>query len=218
MFIGHIALGFAAKRLNARPSLALYVTAALFPDVLWPVFLFLGWERVVIAPGDTRFTPLAFVSYPISHSLLMTVVWGTLVGWLYARRGGDRSGGVLIAALVVSHWVLDFVTHRPDMPLWPGPSPLFGLGLWNSVIWTVVVEVLMFAAGVLIYLRATRARDRSGRIGLAVLVIVLMGLYVANVEGPPPPSIGAIVALSMVMIVVFTAVLVWIDRHRENRA
>src|SRR5262245_16623490 len=156
MFIGHFAVGLAAKRAAPRLSLGVLFAAGLFADVLWPVLVALGVERVEIVPGITVMTPLDFISYPYSHSLAMLMVWGVLFG--LAVRHKDKRAFVVVWALVVSHWVLDFVTHRPDMPLYPG-GPKAGLSLWNSVPATVTVEVAMYLAGAWIYLQTTRARS-----------------------------------------------------------
>src|SRR5215218_1543703 len=165
MFIGHFALGFAAKRAVPRVSLAMLLAAALFADMLWPVLVLLGLEVVRIAPGNTAFTPLEFVSYPWSHSLVLLIVWGACVGVGYRSIFGGRRTFIVLAALVVSHWVLDWVTHAPDMPLYPG-GPKYGLVLWNSLPGTMAVEGLLFAIGLWIYSRATKAKDRVGRWGL----------------------------------------------------
>ena len=164
MFIGHLALGFAAKRVAPRVSLAVLVSAAQLADILWPVFIALGIEQVRIVPGFTAFTPFDFVSYPYSHSLVFLAGWGLLLGVIYQRLVPGSRVVRLIAMLVVSHWVLDFVTHRPDMPIVPG-GPEFGLGLWNSIPATLIVEVVMYVAGLWLYMRATRARDGIGRWG-----------------------------------------------------
>ncbi|MGD0135173.1 MAG: metal-dependent hydrolase [Bryobacteraceae bacterium] len=156
MFIGHFAVGFAAKRFAPRSSEAVLLAAPVLADMLWPVFLLLGWEQVRIDPGNTRYTPLDFVSYPWSHSLLMLCVWASAFGGIYyaitrCRAGYAitryRAGAIAIWIGVVSHWVLDWVTHRPDMPLYPGGAR-YGLGLWNSIAGTMVVEFLTFAVGV----------------------------------------------------------------------
>src|SRR5215468_3832958 len=117
MFIGHFALGFAAKRAAPRVQLAALFGAAQLADTLWPFFVAAGVEHVRIAPGDTAFTPLAFDSYPWSHSLLL-VVWGVAFGYIYRRFGRERTptAAIVLALLVVSHWILDFATHRADMP------------------------------------------------------------------------------------------------------
>src|SRR5215831_26995 len=132
MFIGHFALGFAAKRAVPTTSLAALFAAAQFADILWPVLIATGLEQVRITPGDTAFTPLTFVSYPWSHSLAMLAVWGTLLGLAFRRGPDGPRQWWLIAALVVSHWCLDWIAHRPDMPLYPHGAGV-GLGLWNSV-------------------------------------------------------------------------------------
>jgi hypothetical protein len=214
MFIGHFALGLAAKRAAPGVSLGLLFLAAQFADTLWPLLVAAGLEHVRIDPGNTAFTPLDFVSYPYSHSLVMLVVWGALLGWI--SRHTDRRAFGVIAALVVSHWFLDFVTHRPDMPLYPGGAK-FGLGLWNSIPLTMLVEVPMFAAGVWIYLGATRARDAIGRWGLAALAVLLLLIYLANPASPPPPSVSAVSILAIAGTVLFTAWAWWADRHRQHR-
>jgi membrane-bound metal-dependent hydrolase YbcI (DUF457 family) len=143
MFIGHFAVGFAAKRFAPRSSEAVLLAAPLLADILWPVFLLLGWEQVRIDPGNTRYTPLDFVSYPWSHSLLMLCVWASVFSGIYYEITRYRAGAIAIWIGVVSHWVLDWVTHRPDMPLYPGGAR-YGLGLWNSIAGTMLVEFLMF--------------------------------------------------------------------------
>src|SRR4051812_46064322 len=139
MFLGHFGIALAAKKVAPRPSLGALLTAALLVDGIWPLFLLLGWEKVEIVPGITAVTPLDFVSYPYTHSLVAGLLWGALLGGAYFLRARDRTGALWIGLLVVSHWVLDFVAHRADLPLWPG-SPRFGLGLWYSLPATLVVE------------------------------------------------------------------------------
>jgi len=211
MFIGHFGLGFAAKRAAPGVSLAILFLAAQFADTLWPFLVAAGVEQVRIDPGHTAVTPLDFVSYPWSHSLLMLAVWGVLLGWMF--RAVDRRAFAVIAALVVSHWVLDFVTHIPDMPLYPG-GPKVGLGLWRSMPLTAAVELPLYVAGVWIYARATRGRGARGRWGFASLWMGLLLLHVVNLFGPPPPSITAIWAGGIVGFVVIMAWSWWADRYR----
>jgi len=215
MFIGHLALGLAAKRATPRVSLAVLFAAAQFADMLWPVLVASGVEQVRIAPGITAFTPLDFVSYPYSHSLLMLVIWGVVFAAAYrvVNATGTRTF-VILAALVVSHWVLDWITHRPDMPLYPG-GPKLGLSLWNSVAATMAVEGLMFAVGVWIYVRVTRARDSIGRWGFIGLIALFVVLYLANAGGTPPPSVTALVIVAIAGTVILTAWSWWADAHRD---
>jgi membrane-bound metal-dependent hydrolase YbcI (DUF457 family) len=215
MFLGHFAVGLALKRVAPRTSLGALTAAAEWLDLLWPILLLLGWERVRIEPGNTALTPLAFDSYPISHSLAMAAAWGILLGGLYLLRTGRPGAALWIGVAVVSHWVLDWITHRPDLPLLPGYPTKVGLALWNSIPATVVVESTMFAAGVWIYVRTTRACDRMGSINFWVYVLALATIYVANLVGPPPPNprAVAIVTLGLWAVPLWAA---WIDRHRTT--
>jgi membrane-bound metal-dependent hydrolase YbcI (DUF457 family) len=216
MFIGHIALALAAKRVTPRVSLAMLLLAAQWADVVWPVLLAFGIEQVRIDPGNTAFTPLDFVSYPYSHSLVALVVWGIVLGSVYRGIAGGRRTFVVLAALVVSHWLLDYVTHRPDMPLYPG-SAKYGLGLWNSIPATVVIETAMYAGGLWIYMQSTRARDPIGRWAFRSLVAVLMVIYVANIFGGPPPSVQVLWPAALAGAFVLTLWAWWADRHRDGR-
>lgn len=214
MFLGHFAVGFAAKRAAPETSLGVLLGGALLLDLLWPIFLLLGWEQVAIEPGNTAFTPLAFTSYPISHSLLAVLGWSVAAGAIYWSARRYPPGALIVGALVLSHWLLDAITHRPDLPLYFTGGPRVGLGLWHSVPGTVLLEGVLFAAGVAIYVFGTRARDRFGRWALAALVLLLLLIYASNIAGPPPPNVMtlAIVALAAWLFPLWGA---WIDRHRR---
>jgi hypothetical protein len=215
MFLGHLALGLAAKRAAPRVSLAMLFTAAQFADILWPVLLALGIEQVRIAPGFTAFTPFDFISYPYSHSLALLAVWGVALGAASRWATGRRGAVAVVAALVVSHWLLDYVTHIRDMPLYPG-GPKYGLGLWNSIPATLTVELAMYAGGLWVYLRATEARDAIGRWGFMALAIFLPLVYLAS-AGSVPPSIQVLYVSALAGIVVLTAWSWWADQHRRPR-
>jgi hypothetical protein len=214
MFIRHFAVALAAKRAVPTVSLGMLFLAAQLADLVWPNLVLAGIEHVAIDPGNTAYTPLAFVAYPYSHSLVGMTLWGLIAGLTYAwlRHAMPRTAGIL-ALVVVSHWVLDVVSHRPDMPLTFADTTHVGLGLWNSVPDTVVVEALMLAVGLTLYVRTTRARDRIGSVGFWSLVGFLMAINVANVVGPPPPRAGGVAgaAQAMWLLVVWGA---WVDRHR----
>ena len=216
MFIGHYALGLAAKRLAPRTSLGTLFAAPTFADLLWPVFLLLHWEEARVIPGPNPFTTLWLDEIPISHSLVALTAWGLLFGYLYRVRTGYVRGAVVVGLLVVSHWVLDVVTHRPDMPLYPGSVNL-GLGLWNSVVGTLIVEGLLFITGMVIYMRTTRPRDGIGRWGFWALIVVLLGSYVSTLFAPPPTNMTAIAIFGIVFGWLFVLFAWWVDRHRELR-
>jgi len=154
-------------------------------------FVLAGIERFEIAPGITAVTPLDFVSYPYSHSLLTSAVWAGLFGGIYLALRRNTGAALVLAALVLSHWLLDAASHRPDMPLAPGGGTRVGLGLWDSLPATLAVEGLLFAACLWSYLRVTRAKDRVGSVNLWTLVAVLLLAYFGAVFGPPPPSVDA---------------------------
>jgi hypothetical protein len=213
VFLGHYAVGLAAKRVAPKTSLGVLIAAVQLPDLLWPIFLLTGWEQVRIEPGNTAFTPLAFTSYPISHSLVNVIGWGiflALVFHVVTRRARDA---VWVALLVVSHWILDFVTHRPDLPLYPGGGPLLGLGLWNHVAATIMVESVMLLLGTALYVRTTRARNGIGRYGFWLLLVMLVSIYITGLGGSPPPDVETLAWFAMVgWLVPLWAALA--DRHR----
>jgi hypothetical protein len=215
MFLGHIAVGLAGKRAVPSISLGTWILSVQLVDLLWPFFLLAGLEHVRIAPGITAFTPLDFYDYPISHSLLSVLGWSLGAALLYRVVRKDWRGALVVGAAVLSHWVLDFVTHGPDLPLWPG-GPKVGLGLWNSIPATMVVESLFFIATLALYLRFTTARNRTGTIALWALVVFVALVYAANLVSPPPPDAKAIgwVGLATWLFVPWGA---WIDRHRQPR-
>lgn len=216
MFVGHLAVALGAKKVEPRVPLATLVAAAFGLDLLWPIFVLAGLETVRIQPGITAFTPLDFASYPWSHSLLMSAAWGVAAGTLAARLLNSRRVGLVVAAAVVSHWVLDLLTHRPDLPLWPG-GPRVGLGLWNSVPGTLVVEGTMLAAAVAIYVRAAPARDAAGRWGFWGLVALLGTVWATGPISTPPPSSTAIGILGLSVAVLMVPWVMWIERHRSWR-
>jgi hypothetical protein len=215
MFIGHFGVAFGAKRAAPRVSLGTLFLAAQFVDLLWPVLLLLGVERVRIAPGITRVTPLDFEHYPISHSLLAVLGWAVLVGGAHFLLRRERRAALIVAALVLSHWVLDLLMHRPDLPLAPGATVLVGFGAWNSLPLTLLIEVPLFLAGLWVYARATVAKDGQGKWALRGLVAFLLVVHLANLFGPPPPDVAAIAwAGQLQWLLVLWAY--WVDRHRST--
>lgn len=215
MFIGHFGIGLAAKTAKESPSLGTLFMAAQFIDLLWPVFLLLGLERVEIDPGNTAFTPLDFSDYPFTHSFLGVFMWGVLFGLIYFLIRKNKINALLLGGLVVSHWFLDLIVHRPDLPLLPWSEIKVGLGLWNSVGMTLVVEGLIFVGGAILYLKATRAANKAGRFGLWGLLIFLAVVYLMNVFGPPPEATEpiAVVGLAQWLLVGWAY---WVDRDRVS--
>jgi hypothetical protein len=214
MFIGHFGTAFAAKKFAPKLSLGTMILAAQFIDLLWPVLLILGIEKVAIDPGNTAVTPLDFYHYPISHSLLGVLGWAVLFGLVYYLIKKSWKNSLILGILVLGHWFLDLLTHRPDLPLLPGMDLKVGLGLWNSLIGTIIVELGIFVGGVYIYLKMTRALNKKGIYGAWGLIIFLLLVYSSNIFGTAPPNADAIAYVSMLQwLVVWWAY--WIDRNRE---
>jgi membrane-bound metal-dependent hydrolase YbcI (DUF457 family) len=212
MFIGHIAVGLGSKSLAPKTSLGVLVAAPMFVDLVWPLLLLTGLEKVQVEPGNTAFTPLNFVSYPYTHSLAGSLICSVLFAAVYWLVSRYRRGTVVVFFGVLSHWVLDWITHRPDLPLYPGGTKV-GLGLWDSIAGTLAVETALFAAGVLLYVKTTRPLDRVGRYGFAGFLALLVVLYLGNSLGPPPPGAEAVAwaSLALWLLPVWCG---WFDRHR----
>jgi hypothetical protein len=201
MFVGHLSLALAAKRWEPNVNLAWLMAGVTALDLVWPIFLLAGVETVSIAPGATAFTPFIFTSYPWSHSLAMTFVWGLALVTVARFAKVPASAWTLLAALVLSHWALDAVTHAPDMPIWPGDGPKVGLGLWNSIPATFAAEGAMWIGGIVIYVNTlARNKERPGWLFWA-FVLVSTAMWITLPYTAPPPTVKA---------VAFGALLGWI--------
>ena len=218
MFIGHFALAFGAKKFAPQVSLGVLFLACQLADIIWPNLVLLGIEALEVEPGITVMTPLNFVHYPYSHSLIALLLWGAIFAALYAllRRSGTKAA-IVIGMLVLSHWVLDVLTHRPDMPISLADSSVIGFGLWNFPVFAIPLELILFGVGIWLYLRHTRPLDRQGSVGFWALTLFLLVVYAANLLGPPPPS-SAAVAWSAQALWLVIAWGFWVDHHREPRA
>jgi len=214
MFLGHFGAGFAAKKLDKRLSLGTLFLAAQWQDLILPVFLILDIERIRIDPGNTMFTPVDFVYYPFSHGFLSIIIWGALFTGAYFILKRNARGAFILGGLVLSHWVLDWIAHRPDLPIIPGSEIKTGLGLWNTIAATILVEGIIFFVGIFLYVRITKAKNRSGNIGLWSLIIFFILVYIMNLLGPPPPSEEpfAYVGLAQWLFVIWAY---WLDRNRK---
>jgi hypothetical protein len=214
MFLGHFGVALAAKKVAPKASLGTLVFAAQFADLLWPLLLLAGLEKVRIVPGLLAASPFDFTSYPISHSLVAQLGWGAILGIVYFLAKRDGRTALVVGILIPTHWLLDFIAHRADMPIYPGGAK-YGLGMWNSLPLTIAVEYLLFSAGIALYVSGTRAKDPTGNFALWSLLGLLAVLYIGSVFGPPPASVHvlAISALAIWLTVPWAA---WADRHRQT--
>jgi hypothetical protein len=216
MGVGHIAVGFASKRWAPNVSLGWLLVAPVFVDILFSVFVLLGIERARIVPGITEAMPLDLQYVGVSHSLVAVLGWAVAFAALYLALHGDRRAAVILAVGVFSHFVLDWVSHGPDMPILPA-GPRFGLGLWNYPVTAMLVESAMLAAGLALYLHTTRAPRVRNTVAIVAVTGLLFAINLGAYFGPPPPSVDAM-AVSNLVLTVVVWFLAWLDRARELRA
>ncbi len=215
MFVGHLAVALGAKKVEPELPLGAAVAAAFGLDLLWPLLLLAGIEVVRVNPNDTAFTHLAFESYPWSHSLVTVIAWAALAAYGGRRLLGSWRVGGILGALVLSHWGLDLVTHRPDLPLWPG-GPVLGLGLWNSIWGTIALEGALLGLGLALYLGVTTADDRVGSLGLYSMVAFSTLIWATQPWAPVPPSATA-VAWGALILWLLPLWSYWVEGHRSTR-
>jgi multisubunit Na+/H+ antiporter MnhC subunit len=216
MFIGHFGVGFGAKKTAPQISLGTLFIAAQFLDLLWPTLLLLNIERVEIHPELGGNRVLTFTYYPYSHSLVFALFWSLLFGGIYYLLKRDRKVALILGLCVLSHWVLDLVVHFPDLPLYPGNSPLLGFGLWNSLIGTTIAEIIVFVAGLYLYLKNTVAKNRTGKVILWILIGLLILTQVFSTTGAAPGSIKAL-AWSAEFQWLFVLLAYWADGNRTQK-
>jgi len=198
MFVGHYGPSFAIKSLRpAIPLWALFVAVQLV-DVAWALLILLGVEKVRIVPGITASNPLDLYYMPYTHSLVAAVLWSVAVVVLVRLLPGvvPQSAAGWIGIAVFSHWVLDYLVHRPDLPLYDDTMKM-GLGLWNYPAVALSLEAALLFGGMILYLRVTKPINAIGRVGMPVFGIVMIAIQSYVFFGPPPtsPAAAAITAL-----------------------
>lgn len=217
MFVGHLAVALAAKRWEPNVNLGWLMAGVTALDLVWPIFILTGLEQVAIAPGATAFTPLVFVEYPWSHSLVMTFVWGLLLVTIARIGKVTSSAWTLLAALVLSHWILDVVAHAADMPVWPGNGPKVGFALWNSIPLTYAVEGALWIGGIAIYMKTLgRKGQRPGWLFWAFIVVSTV-MWASGPYMAPPPDVKALGWFALIgwIVIPWTA---FADRMRRQRS
>ena len=217
MFIGHYGVAFALKRAEPKLSLGTLFVAVQLVDIAWGATILLGLERVQIHPGWTAATPLQFVSYPLTHSLLAAFLWAAAAAivwysWPTKDSSGHGRAAMIVGLAVASHWFLDLVVHVPDLPLAGNDTPKFGFGLWNSIPLTFTVELALLGLGLALYLGGG-SRNHPVRRGWAVgFTAVLAAAYIATTLGPPPSSVRVIGIAAIATLLTIAAMGAWLDR------
>jgi len=204
MFVGHCAVALVAKRAEPTINLGTFVFAAMFADFAWCVFMLLGVEHVQFKSGMGAGNYFYATNIAMSHSLLMDAVWATLLGSVYFL-------------VVLSHWLLDVVSHRPDMPIAPGMHAHVGLGLWNSIPATLLVEGGFWSLAIILYVRVTRPKSLTGTFVFWSGVVLLTLVWFSNIAGPPPQNPRAAPFASLIIFSVTVAWAYWVDGVRVPR-
>lgn len=217
MFVGHIGVALGAKGVAPKVPLPVLILAAQFLDVLWPIFLMAGIEHASIEPGFTAVSPLNLYDFPYSHSLAAALAWAAGFGFAYFYVREDSWGARVLAALVVSHWLLDAIVHRSDLPIYPGGAERFGYALWDSKGQTVLVEGAIFLAGILVYYGVTQPRDRTGSYNFWSLMLLLGLVWLDSIFGPPPPDMTTVAVAGLAGAAIILVWAGWIERHRITR-
>jgi hypothetical protein len=218
MFIGHYGVALALKPAERRLSLFWLFLAVQLVDVFWGAFTLLGWEHTEITPGHTAGSPLNFISYPFTHSLVAAILWSGLAygagRLLPLAQGADRKRVALVLGVAtLSHWFLDVIVHKPDLTLWGGDLK-FGLGLWDHAVLELLLEIAMLAAGLIVYLKSTRPLSATGRFGMIIFSLILVGTLLSNAYGPLPPDMTAVGITVLLGYPAFALIAGWLDRKR----
>ena len=217
MFAGHYGVSFAVKSAERRLPLWLLFLAVQFVDVLWGVFVPLGIEKVRIVPGITASNPLDLYYMPYTHSLVAALAWSGFA-FLCAKVFGSASlragrSALFLALAVLSHWLLDLLVHRPDLPLYDDANKV-GLGLWNFPAPALLLEAAVLFGGMGLYLRSTTSTGLAGKYGIPLLGVGILIIHVAAFFGPPPPSPSAGALTFLALYLILAAVAFWLEKKR----
>jgi len=215
MFVGHYGASLAAKSINKSIPLSVLFVSVQLVDVLWAIFVMLGIEKVRIVPGITATNPLDLYYMPYTHSLVAALLWSVAAAIVYriVSQRNNSALGLVVGAAVFSHWVLDLLVHRPDLPLYDD-SLKVGLGLWNYPAVAFALEAMSLFLGMYLYLKSTKTAGAAGRYGMVIFAVVMLAIQCFVFFGPPPASDKAAAATALVSYALFAGVAHWLDRKR----
>ena len=219
MFVGHYGPSFAAKAVKKPIPLWILFVAVQLLDVFWSLFVLLGIEKVRIVPGITATNPLDLYYMPYTHSLVGAILWslGAALVYYVWRRADGWGAATFVGAAVFSHWVLDVVVHRPDMPLYDN-SLKIGLGLWNYPVISFVLEIAVLFSGMYFYLKTTQSTCRLGRYGMVIFGFAMLIVESIVFFGPPLASDKAAAVTALFWYFAFAGVAYWLEGKRVPRA
>lgn len=217
MFVGHYGPSYVAKSQDTSIPLWVLFVAVQFLDVLWGVFVLLGIEKVRIVPGITATNPLDLYFMPYSHGLVAALLWSVAAGVAYRTwkgRGSTIYAGFIVGAAVFSHWILDFMVHRPDLPL-VGDRFKVGLGLWNRPAAALALEIAFLFGGLALYLRSTERTKAGGTVGFVLFGLGLVGVQCLIFFGAPPESANMAAVMALASYTVFAGLAAWLETLRR---
>jgi hypothetical protein len=211
MFVGHYGVSFAAKRVDRTIPLWVLFVAVQFLDVLWAPCILLEIEKVRIVPSITASNPLDLYYMPYTHSLVAALLWSCVGGFAYqfVARPARRQKSVVVGAAIFSHWILDFVVHQPDLPLYDNSAKV-GLGLWNASALAFGLEAALLFGGLWFCLRERLAHS----LGTLAFGVLMLAIQAYIFFGPPPISDRAAVSTAFIAYVVFATVIWWLQDRR----
>jgi membrane-bound metal-dependent hydrolase YbcI (DUF457 family) len=215
MFVGHYGPAFAVKAADRTIPLWLLFLAVQFVDVLWAIFVLVDIEKVRIVPGITAASPLDLYYVPYTHSLIGSIAWAGVAAVAYklTPRLGSWKAGLWIALAVFSHWILDLLVHRPDLPLY-GNTTKVGFGLWNYPVLAFVLEAAFLFGGMYLYFTKTKVITTGGRYGMIVFGIIMLAIQGSAFFGPPPGSDKQLAVTALLSYGVFAAVIYLLEKNR----
>jgi hypothetical protein len=214
MFIGHCGAAFFLKKYDKKISLGALFMAATLPDTIMAVLVLMGIEKFNIVRGITKVNALDLYYYPFSHGLVSNLILALIAFFIFKHYYGSRRSGLIGGLALLSHFILDFVTHRPDLPLfWDGIK--IGLGLWNNLFWSYFIEALIFIIGLAIYFSVMKELPKGKKIGMGVLALVLLVFFFMGLGGAVPPSPNFMALFNLIMAVILIALTTWLDKIKS---
>jgi LexA-binding, inner membrane-associated putative hydrolase len=165
MYIGHVGVALGAKRLRASIGLLALLLATYAPD----------WVDAGLCLAGV-YNPVGM----LSHSIPVVVLLALVAFALYAVKTRDWAGAIIVAGVVVSHMLLDWITGYKST--WPG-GPMIGLRLYDHPTADFILEGVVIVIGAVLYRRTLPSRLRPWTdvaIMVGALLVLQLGINIAH--------------------------------------
>lgn len=214
MFIGHFAPAFIAAAVSPeRPRLGTMFVAAQLVDWGFFALALVGVEHMRIDPAASVMVPFDLYDMPYTHSLIGTAIWAATCLGVIAVHQRNLAVGALAGLVVLSHWLLDWVVHVPDLT-WDGTPPKMGLGLWNYPWVAIPLELGLTLGAFVFYVRRTRGPAGPPMVLMGMLLL----LQAINWFAPHPEAAGPFLYLqALLAFAILTAIAAWVGENRWFR-